>query len=344
MITLQNDTLTFAFPEIARQVQRLAEDHIQKLASELPPEWDREEIIESVATDRNFEKLTPANWEKGQELIRTWTSQHVIDGLRQFIAQNELVNSDAFTKLTIRFQRTMRLPDDGQTYRLPSGLGQFPLRRVEDFPHTAPNAWKGRGDLIMPMYESDGVLFCFSSSYRFAARIGTGLGNIVTVPISSCDEHDSRRYLLLPRRDQANRAIHLEIVPLKASIYYDDENAFFLPPNIPELFKKMILSPAIAASWENLPFIQQRYCDEEIGFQPETTYSPPPPFHETARKHLLEIDSEAADRDQTQTAYCIIHICDATSWEKMTGLKLMYPPLTMDDYQSVGLPWFENYT
>jgi len=33
----------------------------------------------------------------------------------------------------IRFQRTLRLPDDGKTYPLPAGLGAFPLRHIDDF-------------------------------------------------------------------------------------------------------------------------------------------------------------------------------------------------------------------
>ena len=30
-------------------------------------------------------------------------------------------------KLSINFQRTLRIPDDGNTYSLPPGLGTFPL-------------------------------------------------------------------------------------------------------------------------------------------------------------------------------------------------------------------------
>ncbi len=41
MITLQNDTLGFTFPEVARQVRPRVEDHIEALVAELPPEWDR---------------------------------------------------------------------------------------------------------------------------------------------------------------------------------------------------------------------------------------------------------------------------------------------------------------
>jgi hypothetical protein len=35
--------------------------------------------------------------------------------------------------LEITFQRTLRIPDDGHTYPLPPGLGQFPVRKVEHY-------------------------------------------------------------------------------------------------------------------------------------------------------------------------------------------------------------------
>ena len=33
----------------------------------------------------------------------------------------------------VNFQRTLRIPDDGGTYPLPPGLGDFPVFRVEDY-------------------------------------------------------------------------------------------------------------------------------------------------------------------------------------------------------------------
>jgi hypothetical protein len=37
-------------------------------------------------------------------------------------------------------QRTLRIPDDGNTYPLPPGLGRFPLRRVADHAGSVPAA------------------------------------------------------------------------------------------------------------------------------------------------------------------------------------------------------------
>ncbi len=37
----------------------------------------------------------------------------------------------------VRFIRTLRLPETG-THELPPGLGEFPVRRVEDYPTRCP--------------------------------------------------------------------------------------------------------------------------------------------------------------------------------------------------------------
>ena len=49
----------------------------------------------------------------------------------------------------IDFQRTLRIPDDGQTHYLPPGLGKFPLRHIEDFDLGQNNHLKKRGGIIV---------------------------------------------------------------------------------------------------------------------------------------------------------------------------------------------------
>lgn len=49
--------------------------------------------------------------------------------------RNHLVLGD----VEVSFQRTLRIPERG-VQALPPGLGRFPLRRVADYPDTAPAA------------------------------------------------------------------------------------------------------------------------------------------------------------------------------------------------------------
>jgi hypothetical protein len=45
-------------------------------------------------------------------------------------------------KLRIDFQRTLRIPDDGNEYPLPPGLGSFPIEHVDDYKKNLPSNGK----------------------------------------------------------------------------------------------------------------------------------------------------------------------------------------------------------
>ena len=67
--------------------------------------------------------------------------------------------------LKLHFQRTLRIPDDDSTYPLPPGLGQFPLRHVDDFGGQVPAQWIEHGGVMFPMYQSEAMWINFSSMH-----------------------------------------------------------------------------------------------------------------------------------------------------------------------------------
>lgn len=81
---------------------------------------------------------------------------------------------------TIEFQRTLRIPDDNRTHRLPPGLGRFPLAHVDDHAARLPAAWHKRGGVFLPMHQSEALWIRFSSRYPFAVKIAAGKINAVT--------------------------------------------------------------------------------------------------------------------------------------------------------------------
>ena len=68
-----------------------------------------------------------------------------------------------YAQLRIHFQRTLRIPDDGKEYPLPSGLGQFELRHVDDHANSAPQDWLRHGGVMLPMYQSEAMWICFNA-------------------------------------------------------------------------------------------------------------------------------------------------------------------------------------
>lgn len=91
-------------------------------------------------------------------------------------------------KLTVSFIRTLRLPDDGKKYPLPPGLGNFPLKHVDDYQERIPEKWKGRGGVMIPMFQSEALWIRFDSvylydrmtQYPFAVKIAAGKRSAMT--------------------------------------------------------------------------------------------------------------------------------------------------------------------
>jgi len=68
-------------------------------------------------------------------------------------------------RLSIDFQRTLRIPDDGKDYPLPPGLGQFPMKHVDDYADNVPSCWIEHGGVMLPMYQSEALWLNFDSDY-----------------------------------------------------------------------------------------------------------------------------------------------------------------------------------
>ena len=91
-------------------------------------------------------------------------------------------------KLTIDFQRTLRIPDDGTNYPLPPGFGSFPLRHTDDYADNVPASWLKRGGVLLPMWQAEALWLNFhslhlpdrASSYPFAIKVATGKISAIT--------------------------------------------------------------------------------------------------------------------------------------------------------------------
>jgi hypothetical protein len=92
---------------------------------------------------------------------------------------------DESQSLHISFQRTLRIPNDGQIYPLPPGLGNFPLRHIEDVALGDLEHRKDRGGVIMPMFQTDALWLNFRYVHDYSVkarqRRNTGVGGFDVV-------------------------------------------------------------------------------------------------------------------------------------------------------------------
>ncbi len=83
-------------------------------------------------------------------------------------------------ELSIDFQRTLRIPDDGTAHFLPPGLGQFPLHHVDDYRETTPAEWVVHGGVFFPMHQAEATWLYFNGDYPMTVKVGAGKINAVT--------------------------------------------------------------------------------------------------------------------------------------------------------------------
>lgn len=96
------------------------------------------------------------------------------------------VHPDA--KLTIEFQRTLRIPDGEREFPLLPGLGRFPLFPVQDLVERGAAPWLDKVEAMLPMYQSEAMWLSFRPSYSvaheafypFAVKIRTGQKDAVS--------------------------------------------------------------------------------------------------------------------------------------------------------------------
>ena len=114
-------------------------------------------------------------------------------------ARVEIVNDQMMLgPVSVSFQRTLRIPETG-LHPLPPGLGRFPLRRVEDYPATAPAEWLARGGVMLPIYQREAMWLSFGAAEPSALQVG--VGKVCAVSGLPWIEHlvkDPQNYVVLP--------------------------------------------------------------------------------------------------------------------------------------------------
>ena len=358
MITLHRDTLTFTFPESAKQSRVLVERRIQEITNELPPIWDRAELLSQIESYRDFHKLDLARQEAARSKIQSWTPADIEACLREYAFNRSGLGADSFASLAIKFERTMRLPDDDHTYELPTGLGQLPLRSVDDFPETTPLSWIKRGGVVMPLNRSETLWIWFSSRYRFAVKIKIGdMDALLNTPWNPGLQRQPQNYLVAPNApwekddevarhlvamplhaEEANgEGIQFEITPMHAESVYRDENAFLLPPTIQEFFMRLIFASMISKQIDEMRRPHERREIEDV-FEKSTE-----PALATGRQKIPDDPYQLEEWDQANTVRCFVHACDPQAWRQITGMSAPYPPLTGTEYLNARIPWFDEY-
>ena len=85
--------------------------------------------------------LSPVRADSGSIMSLTWNPTKRVDD-----------NAIHLDDLEITFHRTLRMPDNQNTSKLPPSLGRFPLYNAENFAGTLSPKMAKKGGVLLPMY------------------------------------------------------------------------------------------------------------------------------------------------------------------------------------------------
>ncbi len=262
--------------------------------------------------------------------------------------------------LSITFQRTLRLPDDGKVYPLPPALGPFPLRQIERYARNLPAESTRRGGVLMPMYQAEAMWLHFSARFPFALKVGTGLVNAVNgQPWIAGLTRSPQGYVVLPEqpwldgycagpgvirqfiaarlgqdytaeeqlRGSNNGGIQLEVFPLKPDRFFHKQLRDQLPRTAEDVMDSMISLDALAEEFS----IASSAEGMGVG------------AGGSMKQEIYKDPWEPDDWNLTSPQRVWMHLCDALRWHKITGELPPQEPITAKDYTRAGLPWFDFY-
>ena len=266
-------------------------------------------------------------------------------------------------KLTIMFQRTLRIPDDEKTYPLPPGLGPFPLRHVDDFADNVPPAWLEHGGVMLPMYQSEAMWLNFSAgyddergvSYPFAIKVAPGKIDAVTGKDWSNGLHRGPQdYMVAPTQPWLDgycveKGTIRQFVAMPLGEGYTAEEQItgkaehgglqvIVYPMKRDVFERRFpIRPKVNL---DIDFMHEcraskamTACSPEMGLAPGGRM----------KQEIYEDPFDVADWDLAHSSRCFVHIANSLAWRLITRQAPPNLPPSAADYTQYGLPWFDYY-
>ncbi|WP_369657979.1 hypothetical protein HEP85_35295 [Streptomyces sp. RPA4-2] len=274
----------------------------------------------------------------------------------------------------IRFMRTLRLPETG-THGLPPGLGEFPLRRVEDYADTVPAEWRARGGVMLPVYLREAMWLSFAGSAEPAA-LQVGVGKVCAIsgrPWSPRLALTPQNHVVLPRQpwlDGINsgegKVRQFVAVPLGLGATVEGQVTGEEVWGGIQL-QSFPLRAAELAKWREQ---ERRRAEISRSAALMSGYGAPPPAPGAAltpmaapaaagrarsapamglgvggsmRQEIYPADRPLDAWAREPAGRVFVHLVTPPEWRRVTGEAPPPSPVDRAAYTRAGLPWFEYY-
>ena len=253
----------------------------------------------------------------------------------------------------IDFVKTLRVPDDGKHYPLPPGLGQFPLRHLDDYSNHLPSNWQGRGGVITPIHQCEALWLNFSTDYGqngveypFAIKVATGKINAATGEEWRGHLNQSPQdYMVIPEQPwldgycvKKGEVRQFVAAPLGKGYTVEEQLSgtgefgglqISVCPMKPEYYKRLVER----ADTPELSCFMSAEAPSEMGLAPGGSID----------QEIYEDPYGIGQWDQRNCARIYISLLNSVQWFAATGERPPGETVTANDYTNCGMPWFDYY-
>ncbi|MBU2501958.1 hypothetical protein KJ682_11575 [bacterium] len=269
------------------------------------------------------------------------------------------VHKDA--RFDLEFQRTLRIPDDDSIHYLPPGLGNFPLRHVDDFATRLPARWREHGGVMMPMYQAEAMWINFTgpTRYPFLVKIAAGKINAVTgEPWRDAPNRDPQDYVVVSEQPwldgfcvKKGEIRQFVAAPLGSGYSVEEQ----VTGQAEHGGLQIIAYPMKAEEWEKV-LEEQRRERERIGIRYRKAKNLMPMMECLAdpimglaqggrmKQSIHDDPYDFSVWDLRHSSRCFVHITNSVAWRAITGEAPPTLPPTAAQYTAAGLPWFDYYS
>ncbi|MEZ4405080.1 MAG: hypothetical protein R3A52_01130 [Polyangiales bacterium] len=377
MITATGDKLTFTFPEVERRLEARLEAAIDAQAARVVSE-DRQAAFAAVMSRPPYSAQSPEWTRSAREALDALTDADIDRAYREaaWAAVGGRPTQRPPAEVSVEFQRTLRLPDDGKDHPLPPGLGRFPLRRIEDLGQDTPAPWKARGGVALPMYQGEAMWLRFIAGAGAALKIAAGGVNAVTgEPFAGGLSRSPQDYVALPRQpwldgfcvakgvvrqfvamplgegytaeeqvtgEAKEGGVQIGVVPVSDAARFRAAEPS-LPRSLEAVLPKLLPQPVVPVA-PPMPAMAMPMASAFGAPAPAAAGGAMGLGAGGRMKQEIYADTRAPEDYATDLGEaCFVHVLNSAMWKRCTGEAPPQPPVTAEQYRRYNLPWFDYY-
>lgn len=255
---------------------------------------------------------------------------------------------------SVTFQRTLRIPDDGKTYPLPPGLGEFPICKVSDYADKVPATWKEHGGVFIPMYQREALWLNFSAAYwrPNAAKIAVGKINAISgKPWQQKLIANQEDYIVCPDQPwldgiNAGDGYIRQFVAMPLGMGYTVEGQVSGKEEFGGI--QIIVFDPKPGRFPDKPPKQQHMTRSAFG--EDITLCAPAVGAEMGlaaggkMKQKIYPDNYGIDTwDEENFGRVYVHIVNSMMYREITSMEPPNTPISAKMYSQYGFPWFDLY-